>query len=167
VIFSEAVHDRNAWQPEDSGRGALGKLSERLGLPSADLIRRSTGCQLPHREGPDRLEHVEAQAARAGSIAGGPRDQAVVGEFEHGVQDTIAVVTAARDTPNLFDVEATIEDRKLLQQPLLVRWQELIAPGDRRFERLLTFGEIPGSAGGNNATRAAASSIPSGNPSSR
>ena len=112
------------------------------------------------RVGLDRLEHRDPRRPIAVRRLG-LQDQALVekrAEAADGIQLRAGrLVEVGRHRLDRLDRAAT-EDRQQLEEPLLGGAQELVAPLDRRAQRLLPLGQIAGAAA--EVLEAAAESIP-------
>src|SRR5207244_4362646 len=128
---------------DEERRGALGQGGVRAEVTGGDRpLVAGFGKACP-REAADRLEHREAGI---GSRLD-PSDEAVVDQIGQTVDDVAADrLVGAAHRLGFVDPAATSKDREAGEQPSLRLLEEVIAPGDRRVERLLALGKVTGRA---------------------
>ena len=130
-------------------------------------------------EFPHRLQH---QVARFAAWTVLLPQQALLHQRRHAVQDVDRQVVPAGDRLGRLQREATDKDGEPAKETLVLRGQQVVAPGDGVAHRLLPGGQVAPAAvssgnrfsnrvsnadGGTTLTRAAASSIARGRPSKR
>src|SRR5206468_9709123 len=113
---------------------------ERLRVASFDLRSLAGFGQPLGGELPDRVEHPEPRL----TVDLLDPDQALVGEGHEAVEDLDAVELAGRPADRLRAVDLAPADEHAQpgEQPALAGGQEVVTPGDRAAERLLSLGEI-------------------------
>ena len=133
-------------EPVDVGLGALifldpvGEREEVLGVSSPDLVGLAACLESLERVRADRLEHREARLAVGLLLLA---EQAVVDQRRQARQEPVA----AADRLGGLERAAADEDGEAREQRLLVGAEQLVAPVDRRAQRLLALGQVARAAG--------------------
>ncbi len=121
-------------------RDLLGDREEVLRVPAPDLLRLAAGFEALEGVGADRLQHREARLAVGLFLLA---EHVVVDQRREAGQETL--VTA--DGLGGGERAAAGEDGEAREECLLVRAEQVVAPVDRRAERLLARGHVPWAAG--------------------
>ena len=129
--------------------GLLGKCQEVFGMATLEGGQLTAGLQLLKGVLPDRLQHREARLALGGLLRA---EEALFDQRAHAIEDVgfrILGVGEGRVVHSFpsTEGESADEDRQATEQSLLGLGQEVVAPGDRGAERLLTDGNVPGATG--------------------
>jgi hypothetical protein len=115
----------------------------RLGVAQADIGLAAVVCQSVEGERLDRPQHAEPRPA-------GRRrrwdDEAMVREFQQGVEKFTADGRRADHGTDLLQIKAAVEYAELMKQILAVGWEEVVTPRDNAFERPLPGRSISRSA---------------------
>ena len=118
----------------------LGDREEVLGVPAPDSSASPLDLQALERVRADRLQHREARLAVGLFLLA---EQAVVDQRREPGED----VLAAADGLGGVERAAAGEDGEAREERLLVRAEQVVAPVDRRAERLLAGGQVARAAG--------------------
>ena len=121
-----------------------------LGMAPANVGFDAVGRQPVEGEGLDRPQHAEPRPGGAGRCRD---DEALVRELEQGIEMITAGLRRADHRVHLLEVEAALEDAEPVKHLLAIGREEVVAPGDRAFERPLARGCVARSASGQRQTR--------------
>ena len=162
--------------PAQARLGALGQRQEVLGMATSQRLELAGPGELFEAEFTNRLEHAQAQL----TVGGAHRSQQVLG---HQRIDQVEDLALVADGCRRLEAAAADEDRQAAKQRLLVRLEQVVAPGDGVAQRLLAGRRVARAARQQLestlerpehrawrravAMRAAASSMASGSPSRR
>ena len=123
--------------------GDLGELDAPLGVGATCLIQLAAGLELFPRESPDRFEHRVAWSGRMVELS----EETRVHQRRYAIDRIGGSIRRPRDRLNCRQGEPADEDTEAAEQRLIVRRQEVVAPGDGVAHGALAVVAIPGAAG--------------------
>ncbi len=144
-IGVQAVQLRHLLWSVAGRASSFGTLLEDGDVRPANVVRLTAPLELLEGERPNRLQHPEPNLVGRVSATS---EQALVNQGGDAPQHVHPGATGRRNYPlGRVQGEASGEDGKAPEQCLLLRRQEVVAPGHRVPHRVLAIGEVARSAG--------------------
>ena len=140
VLELQAIEPASLVGAGQLGRGALDERDVPVTVAAVDPVDLPIGLQLLGRERPDRVEEPKAGFAIRRLLG---LDQALVDQGHEAIEDVAAELgRRSADRLGRGQVAAAGEDRQAIEQASTAVIEELIAPGDRSAEGLLTSRQV-------------------------
>ena len=129
--------------PQQHRLGPLSQVAEELRMAAARFPCLSARVELLDRELANRLQHA---VTRSGLIQRLDEHEALADQPADRLERANVIRASFDESFHRLERESAHEYTELAEQALLGRRQQVIAPGDRRPQRLLPFGQVPGAA---------------------
>ena len=137
---SSRSSQRRCSAPDSSPGRPLHERHVPVAMAVADQVSLAVGLEPFRGVLTDRVEEPEARLAVGGLL---DLDQALVDERHQAVEDVHADLgRRPADRFGRGEVAATGEDRQPIEQSLAAVVEQVVAPGDRAAQRLLTLGQV-------------------------